>query len=471
MTKPVLLINTNVSQPPVSPVGLEYTGEALVEAGVPVRVLDLAFEADWRAALANELNVYEPLAVGLAVRNTDDCCFATRKSFLPWIKEVVTEVRRISQAFILLGGGGFSIMPEAILRLTRTHAGIIGDSEEAVASLVKCLQKDGDITQLPNIIHWREGKIARNRRINVDLEHLPVPRRRLFDNKKYETRGAMVGLETKRGCSQKCIFCADPVAKGSKVRLRPPRIVVQELRDLLEQGVSWFHMCDSEFNLPITHAKEVCHTIIEAGLGDKIRWYTYCSPVPFDRELATLMKRAGCAGINFGVDSLCDGQLSRLGRSHSTSDIHKLVRLLKEAEINYIFDLLIGGPGETEETVKTTIDKVRELALPLVGIALGVRVYPDTTLGKAVTSGLITEGLDPGKGRAFHEPLFYLSPGLGSDAPALINELVAGDKRFLFLMSPSEAGSYNYAGDEALCRLIKDGARGAYWDILRQSKH
>lgn len=470
MTKPILLINTNVSQPPVSPVGLEYTGEALVEAGVPVHILDLAFEADWKAALARELKNNEPLAVGLAVRNTDDCCFATRKSFLPWICEVVTEVRRLTQAFILLGGGGFSIMPKDSLRLTQADAGIIGDGEEAVVSLVKCLQKGEDISHLPNIIYWRRGKIVRNRRTYIDLEHLPVPRRRLFDNKRYETQGAMVGVETKRGCSQKCIFCADPVAKGSKIRLRHPDIVVQEFRDLFDQGVSWFHLGDSEFNLPITHAKAVCNAIIEAGLGEKIRWYTYCSPAPFDSELATLIKRAGCTGINFGVDSLCDEQLSRLGRGHSLRDIHELALILKEAGINYIFDLLMGGPGESEETVRTTVDKVRELDTPLVGIALGVRVYPETALGKAVSSGLITDGLDYGEGRAIHEPLFYLSPALGNDASALVNELVAGDPHFLFLMSPSETGSYNYAGDDTLCQLIKAGARGAYWDILRQSK-
>ena len=124
-----LLINTNAVQPPVSPVGLEYVGEALVEARIPVSVLDLAFETDWKAALARELADNRPIAIGLSVRNTDDCCFATRKSFLPWISEVVTEVRRLSKAFVLLGGVGFSTMPEAVLRLTGANAGIAGDGE------------------------------------------------------------------------------------------------------------------------------------------------------------------------------------------------------------------------------------------------------------------------------------------------------------------------------------------------------
>ncbi len=465
-----LLINTNIVRPPVSPVGLEYIGEALVEARVPVEILDLAFETDWKSALARELKNSEPLAVGISVRNTDDSSFATRKSFLPWIKEVVNEVKRLTNSFVLLGGVGFSIMPEAILRFTEADAGVFGDGEQVAPALARCLENKEDFCYLPNIVYRRKGDIVRNRRVNVDLQQLPLPHRRLFNNKKYEELGAMVGIETKRGCSGQCTFCADPVAKGSSIRIRPPTTVVREFADLLDQGVSWFHLCDSEFNLPIAHAKDVCHGIIQAGLGDKLRWYTYCSPTPFDYELASLMKRAGCAGINFGVDSLCDEQLSRLGRSHTISDIQILVRLLKKAELNYMFDLLIGAPSETEKTVKVTINKVKELDIPLAGIACGIRVYPQTALGKAVADGDIKQGLYPQTGQTTSEPLFYLSPSLGSDASVLIKELVAGDPRFLFLVSPDEKTSYNYAGDETLFQQIKAGARGVYWDIINRSR-
>jgi len=468
--KSCLLINTNVARPSVSPVGLEYVGEALARAKVPVQVLDLAFEADWKAALARELKDSEPLLVGLSVRNTDDSCFATRRSFLPWISEVVTEVRRLTQGVILLGGVGFSIMPEAILKFTEADAGIAGDGEEAVVALARCLMNGEDISHLPNIVYRHNENIVCNPRVSVDPRHLPLPRRRLFDNKRYEELGAMVGIETKRGCSQQCIFCADPVAKGNRIRLRPPVNVVQEFQDRLAQGVSWFHLCDSEFNLPIRHAKEVCQAIIQAGLGDRLRWYCYCSPTPFDHELASLMKRAGCAGINFGVDSLCDEQLFRLGRSHSISDVSRLVSLLNQEGLNYMFDLLIGGPGESEETARVTIERVKELNIPLAGIATGMRVYPGTSLSRAIADGSIKGGLHPEPPNKSHEPLFYLSPYLGSNVSQLIAELVAGDPRFLFLAAPAEEGSYNYADDEALCQMIREGARGAYWDIIRRNR-
>ena len=468
--RPVLLINTNVVQPPVSPVGLEYVGEALVEAKVPVRVLDLTFEPDWKAALVRELKDNEPLLVGLAVRNTDDCCYATRQSFLPWVNEVVAEVRRLTSAFVLLGGVGFSVMPEAVLRFTGADAGIAGDGEEVAVALTRCLMSGDTISHLPSIIYRYKGAVVRNPRANTDLKQLPVPRRRLIDNKRYEQLGAMVGIETKRGCPNKCIFCADPVAKGSMSRLRSPSTVVQEFQDLLAQGISWFHLGDSEFNLPLGHAKSVCQAVIEAGLGDKLRWYTYCAPTPFDQELASLMKLAGCAGINFGVDSLCNEQLLRLGQSHSVADVHQLVQILKQEGFNFMFDLMVGGPGETEETVKATVQKVKELDITLAGISAGVRVYQGTSLGKDIVNGAISDGLYPRTGHTPGEPLFYLSPSLGRDASPLISELVAGDPRFLVLATPAEEGSYNYAGDDMLSDLIRKGARGAYWDILRQSR-
>ncbi len=472
MTQDILLINTNVARPPVSPVGLEYLGETLVEAGRPVRVLDLSFESDWQKALRRELSKDEPLIIGITVRNTDDCSFSSRISFLPWIQEIVSNLRKITSARIVLGGVGFSVMPELVIRVTGADLGIAGDGEEIMPILLRHLINGEKIFDLPNLVYRHEGTVIQNPRSEVNLQHLPLTRRRLFDNKRYEQWGAIIGIETKRGCIRKCIYCADPIAKGNHIRLRSPYTVVEELKDLIKQGVSWFHMCDSEFNLPISHAKQVCQALIEANLEKRIRWYCYCAPTPFDEELSQLMKRAGCFGINFGVDAICDEQLSRLRRNHSTADVSSLVKLLKKERHNYIFDLLVGGPGETKETLQTTIQQAKELDIPLVGIAAGLRVYPGTPLSKSIARGLIKEGVSPTKPKVATpgEPVFYLSPHLGNVTPELISQLIAHDQRFLFLGKPSQAGSYNYANDDNLCHAIEKGARGAYWDIIQQHR-
>ena len=463
----IVLINTNVSRPPVSPVGLEYVGETLLDAGIPLHVIDLSFAADWKATLKKELGNADPVLVGLSVRNIDDSSFVSKQSFLPWIKEVTEEVRRQSDSFILLGGVGFSTDPVTTLEYCGADAGIAGDGEDAVRALYTRLSANEEYFDLPNMVYRKDNKILCSPRAYVDLKHTPPSRRHLFDNKKYEQFGAIVGIETKRGCTGKCIFCADPVAKGNRIRLRPPYAVVQEFQDLLSQGVSWFHLADSEFNQPIDHAKNICREIIDAGIGNKIHWYTYASPAPFDRELARLIKQAGCAGINFGIDSLHDVQLGRLGRAHTVSDVEQLIGILEEEKINYMADLLIGCPGENKMTLRTTIETAKRLDIPLVGMAAGIRVYEGTKLKRQLDE------------RSFKDEIlitkdglcYYMSPELGADVFGLIQELTGDDERFLTLADPGDTDSYNYADDEHLSELIRQGARGAYWDILRKDRN
>ncbi|MFW6151099.1 MAG: B12-binding domain-containing radical SAM protein [Chloroflexota bacterium] len=466
MTGPVLLVNTNVARPPVSPVGLEYVGEALRESGFDVTLADLSFEPDWRTSLRTALAEKEPLLVGVGVRNTDDCCFLSAQSFLPWIAEVVRAVRESTSAPVFLGGSGFSTMPDHVLGSVPADAGIEGDGEGVLSAVARRVAEGKQFSDLPNVV-WRSGRrVVRNGRTDVDLRRLPPPRRRLFDNRRYQDEGAMVGVETKRGCGQKCIFCADPLAKGNSIRLRPPQTVVDELRDLVDQGVTWFHLCDSEFNLPPGHAREVCRAILSSGLQEKIRWYCYCSPSRFDHELAALMKRAGCAGVNFGVDALSDEQLRRLGKPHTWGDVQQVAADLDRAGLNYMFDLLLGGPGETEDTVRTTIESAQRLGASVVGVSWGVRVWPGTPLADAVAQGQLKDGLYP-QISTLGQPQFYLSPALAGGGLQLVEEFTREDPRFFVLTKPADERSYNYAGDDVLCGLIQAGARGAYWDILK----
>lgn len=467
MTIPFVLINSNISTPPVSPVGLEYIGHALEYSGIDVAVIDLALNSKWREAIKQGLAGITPIAVGVSVRNTDDVCFATRKSFLPWVREVVAEVKESTAAPVVLGGVGYSTSPAAVLRQTGADFGIDGDGELAVGFLVKALLARGDVANLPNLVYKRGDMVVCNPRAYPELDNLPVSKRELFDNTMYEKAGAMVGIETKRGCSQQCIYCADPVAKGSRVRLRPPSAVVAEVKNLLNKGVSWFHICDSEFNQPLRHAKDVCRAIIDSGLASRIHWYCYCCPIPFDAELAGMMIRAGCAGVNFGVDSLVDEQLGRLGREHHLGHIWTLVRILKQVGVNFLFDFIIGGPGETSDTVRLTVNRAKQMEIPAAGMSVGIRVYPGTPLGNTVSKGFLHDGVRLVEvGEGFDPLVFYCAPAIGDYPLTTVRNIVGDDPRFLFLSGPSDADSYNYADDAVLAKAILEGARGAYWDIL-----
>jgi radical SAM superfamily enzyme YgiQ (UPF0313 family) len=367
---------------------------------------------------------------------------------------------------IVLGGVGFSVMPEQVLTFCEADAGVWGEGEFVFAELANRIGEKREWNDLPNLIWRHDDRWHRNPPFARPLADLPPMSRGWVDNRRYFREGGQAGFETKRGCPCTCIYCADPVAKGRTIRSRPPRAVVDELERLLDQGIDHLHTCDGEFNIPAWHASRVCEEIIRRKLGDKLRWYAYCSPVPFSPELARSMHRAGCVGINFGVDNGDGEMLKRLRRNFRPDDIVNAVRLCREEGIAVMLDLLLGSPGETRESLIRTVELMRRAEPDRVGISLGVRVYPGTELADLVGQERLKEGFIGGNDLL--EPLFFMEPGIAPFAFELLDELIGDDKRFFFFDPSRPDRNYNYNANQRLVEAIRDGYRGAYWDILRR---
>jgi hypothetical protein len=462
----VALVNTNQIKPPIAPIGLDYLAEALNAAGHEVRILDLCWADDCELAIAEFFDRESFGLVGVTLRNTDDCAFTSRESFLAPFAEMVAAVRRHAEALIALGGVGFSVMPERVLDLSEADIGVWGDGEFALVTLATRLEEKQAWQDVPNLIWRRDGEWQRNRPSSSSLKDLPPMSRRWVDNQRYFREGGQAGFETKRGCPRHCIYCADPVAKGEKTRTRAAKDIVDELECLLEQDIDHFHTCDSEFNVPEWHALAVCEEIVGRKLGDRLRWYAYCSPAPFSAELTGLMRRAGCVGVNFGVDNGDERMLRRLKRGFTPQDILSAAHWCEEAGMAVMFDLLLGAPGETQGSLRRTIELMKEAAPDRVGVALGVRVYPGTALAKLVTQGALGAGLEGGDDPS--EPLFFMEPGVAPFASGLLDELIGDDARFLFFDPSRPERNYNYNANQRLQDAIQEGYRGAYWDILRR---
>jgi radical SAM superfamily enzyme YgiQ (UPF0313 family) len=462
----VALINTNRIVPPIAPVGLEYVAEALCASGHQAEILDLCWEERWEPALARFLRNGNHALVGVSIRNTDDCSFATRASFLPDHVAVVKRIREHTDAPIILGGVGFSIMPEALLARCGADAGIWGEGEFTLTEVAGRLEENRPWNDLPGLVYRSGATWRRNPGVARPLAGLPPMSRGFLDNRRYFREGGQAGIETKRGCPSRCIYCADPVAKGKHVRVRPPGAVADELARLVSLGVDHIHTCDSEFNIPADHAAEVCREIVRRGLGERLRWYAYCAPVPFTAELADLMRHAGCAGINFGTDSGDDRMLKLLGRDFRAEDILRTARLCRDAGIAVMFDLLIAPPGETCESIVRTVSLMKQAEPDCVGVAVGVRVYPGTELANLVAKGGREKGLTGGDDLA--DPVFFLEPEVAPFVFGLLDDLTKDDRRFFFFDPTRPERDYNYNANRVLADAIRAGYRGAYWDILRR---
>jgi radical SAM superfamily enzyme YgiQ (UPF0313 family) len=181
--------------------------------------------------------------------------------------------------------------------------------------------------------------------------------------------------------------------------------------------------------------------------------------------------------------------LSMYRQPHRSGDLAAAVRLCRENGMKVMIDLLLGGPGETPQTAAETINFIKQISPDCAGASLGIRVYPRT----GMVDVLKREGplnRNPGFRRKYTGPIdlflptFYISPALGPEPARLIKDLIAGDKRFFEPMaegsptrenalgSPEQpdaaATDHNYNDNTELVEAIRQGARGAYWDILRQ---
>jgi radical SAM superfamily enzyme YgiQ (UPF0313 family) len=473
------LINSNRMMPPIAPVGLDYVAGAARGAGIDVEVLDLCLAENPEAAIAAHFAESQPELVGISFRNVDDCFWPGGAWFMPELQQMVDAVRRACDAPIVLGGVGYSVFPNEILRRTGAEFGIRGDGEDAVVQLLRELRGRRRFDCIEGLI-WRQDGVLRSNRPAWPKE-LTIPTSRdAVDNPIYFRRGGQLGVETKRGCNRQCIYCADPLAKGTTSRLREPAEVAEELEALLAQGVDVFHLCDSEFNIPGSHARDVCEQLIRRGLAERVRWYAYLAVLPFDTDLARSMRRAGCVGINFTSDAAHPELLATYRQPHRKEDLARAVRLCRENDMAVMLDLLLGGPGENPKTLAHSIDFFKSIDPDCVGAALGVRLFP----GTAATSLVMAEGpmdVNPGVYRRYQGPIdllkptFYVSPALGENPAELVRNLIAGDARFF---EPADdvvrpAGTdpfadYNYNENQALVDAIAAGKRGAYWDILRQ---
>ncbi len=476
------LINTNKMLPLIGPVGLDYIAGSAEQAQIDVEVLDLALSQNPAESLKEYFSTQQPELVGISFRNVDDCFWPSADWFVPGLKDTIESIRNLTSAPIVIGGVGFSVFSRQIIDYTGADFGIRGDGEMAIIALLRQLQGSKSFTEVPGLL-WRKDSVILSNPPSWPDQISLTTTRDYIDNISYFKQGGQCGVETKRGCNRRCIYCADPLAKGTRLRLRKPAEVVDEIQSLLSQGIDVLHFCDSELNVPRSHAYAICEEINKRSLGGTIRWYAYMSPVPFDEELAKDMARAGCAGLDFTGDSTCPSMLKTYQQKHDSRDIAHAVRLCRENKIAVMIDLLLGGPGETPQTVAETIDFIKKINPDCAGAALGIRIYPDTTMGKIAAEEL-RQGKDFNIRRKytgpidFFKPTFYISKALGEQPAKLVRDLIGDDKRFFAPTDETDfqtkqnidSANYNYNENLPLVQAIQQGARGAYWDILRQKR-
>ncbi len=419
MASRILLISANryATPEPVFPLGLAHLSAALRRAGHDTRWVD--FHADTEP-LSAVLADYRPHFVGVSVRNIDDVLIQKRETCYGELGEISEAVRRANPCPVILGGSGYSIFPERLLRLANADYGIQGEGEESFPALISALAGGGEVAEIPGLVHRRGGAIVANPRRSgrgpVGLETADRPARLAGH---YLRHGGMLNLQTQRGCARHCCYCTYPLIEGCAHRERPPELVAEEMAQLEAQGAKYVFIVDSVFNSSPRHVVQTCEAILRRNL--KIRWTCFLRPQGLTPELMALMARAGLAHAEFGSDSFCDPVLDAYGKRLTFDDILQSSELARRQGVGCCHFLICGGPGETLETLQISFENSRRLDGAVIMAVVGMRIYPGTPLhARALHEGQITADTD------LLAPAYYLAPGLAeADVFARLREFSA----------------------------------------------
>jgi radical SAM superfamily enzyme YgiQ (UPF0313 family) len=119
------------------------------------------------------------------------------------------------------------------------------------------------------------------------------------------------------------------------------------------------------------------------------------------------MARAGCVEVSLGFESGALAVLREMNKRFTPPDVLATSDLLARYGIRRMGFLLLGGPGETRESVAESLAFAGSLGLDDLRTTIGIRIYPGTPLARrAVAEGVVAPD-DP-----LLEPRFYLAPGL-----------------------------------------------------------
>lgn len=347
----------------VQGLGLPCLAAVLEAAGFSPRVFDLyppLPDTDdpglLDERLANVIAHEQPAMVGVTIHTP---AYAERVRLARCLRS------RLPDTLLVAGGHHPTAEPVDLLRYSDFDVCVVGEGEGTVLDLARGVAQ-GEGRRAVNWLRQVRGAVSRqsdeivvtrSRPPVANLDALPFPAHHLLGLEHYAPHPSLglvsTGLLTYRGCPMRCAFCCNP--QGRRVRKRSPAKVVDEMAWVVgELGVRGFNCYDNLFGLNRDHALAVCSEILRRKLD--VVWECWTAGDLVDAELAESMRAAGCVRVGFGAES-GDGEVLDRARRGFTAPQHRAgIQVLKAAGLEVAAFFMIGLPGESEASVRRTVE-------------------------------------------------------------------------------------------------------------------
>jgi len=359
----------------------------LASAGAYMPPLGLGFLASTVREKNFEVKILDCEALRLNIKQTVECILSFQPSYvgitavtmsINSAAEVAGELSREgNKPCIILGGSHLTALPRETMNLfSQFDIGVLGEGEVTLPQLLDALRDNNGLNSIEGIIYRDNGKLVETpaRPLIENLDTLPFPAWDLYpDLRRYYKPSAFgfqklpcTSLITARGCPGRCSFCNQGVW-GKRYREHSAEYVMEMIRVLCHRyGIRDFAIYDGTFGVNQDRLIKLCEILIKEKLN--LVWSCNFRAEMVKPEILGLMKKAGCWGIAYGIESCSQKVLDFLQKDINFDMIVKALKWTKKAGIFSKGYIMIGTPIETIQTMNKTLKSILKLELDLLTV-------------------------------------------------------------------------------------------------------
>ncbi|MBU7031708.1 MAG: B12-binding domain-containing radical SAM protein [Theionarchaea archaeon] len=366
--------------------GLGYLVTVCHTLGYHVSIVDMA---------AQHIGVsdMEPL---LEKVSPDIVAISSMTYAMPCTYSIARLVKELDDVPVIVGGVHATLLPQQTLSECASIDYLVqGEGENALPALIRFLEGNGDIREIPNAVFRSTGHIRVNPLTYIEtLDDLPFPDWSLFDYSLYHRLPTDEGgiplyqINSSRGCPYSCTFCS-PI-HGKEVRYRSASSLFTEITYNHEKhDARHFDFADSNATLNRKMFMELCDLLISEGLSGEVGWSIDTHVGHLDPELLVLGRNAGLRFISIGVESGDESMLPHMGKTTTLSETESIIKKASDLGIKVKCSFILGHPYETIESAEKTANFAFYLRKKY-GVEYYynlIDVYPGTPLYTMVDNG------------------------------------------------------------------------------------
>lgn len=329
-----------------------------------------------------------------------------------------------------------TFMPDYCLGADGVDFIVTREAEATIRELLGVLLEGKDPSDLAGL-GLRDG--AGKTRLNpprpfMSMDDLPIPDRTLLPKKvdyfnPVIKRLPFTTMLTSRGCPARCNYCTAPAFYGNKTRARRADKILEELRQIRDLGYREIFFRDETFSAYKGRNLTVYDRMLAEGMD--FTWVANGRVDMIDREQMVMMRKTGCHMLKFGVETGSQSMLDAYKKGTTIEQAVETFRIAREVGIDTHAHIIFGGPGETLETVRETVEFVRG-RLDATTATFGILTpYPGTEIFDLVAeshpeirdgSGSTMENL--------HTESFFSESLCGVPGDTLSKEIVRAYRKF-----------------------------------------